>query len=165
MFLATTKYDFLDSNGVVAPIITGGGIYGLFGQYRCLSNFHACSVTYDGLTYASSEAAYMAQKTLDPEVRQQFASLKTGKEAKALGKEIELRPDWDDVHRLHAMYRVLFAKFSQDHQSLSVLMSTGSSYIEESNWWNDRFWGKCNGVGLNHLGNILMTIRGFVSTQ
>ena len=35
------------------------------GEYSFLSNFYQCTVTYDGITYGSSEAAFQAQKTLD----------------------------------------------------------------------------------------------------
>jgi hypothetical protein len=100
----------------------------------------------------------MAQKTLDPKIRAQFAAVTTAKEAKQLGRKIDLRPDWD-TFRLHAMYRVLWAKFTQDKTSCDVLLGTGRKYIEETNWWSDHFWGVCGGVGLNNLGLCLMTIR------
>jgi ribA/ribD-fused uncharacterized protein len=151
------REDFM-VNGIVVPEVTDTGIYGLFGEYRCLSNFHMHPVHYDGLTYACSEAAYMAQKTFDMDLRRKFASLTTAKEAKQLGRKVELRPDWDSF-RVHAMYRVLIAKFSQDLESLGVLMNTKGKYIEETNWWGDRFWGKCGGEGENNLGQILMSIR------
>ena len=31
--------------------------------------------------------------------------------------------------------------------------------IVEGNTWGDVFWGVCNGIGENHLGNILMDVR------
>jgi len=39
------------------------------------------------------------------------------------------------------------------------LLDTGEAFIIEGNWWNDRFWGVCDGVGENHLGIILMNER------
>jgi hypothetical protein len=153
----TCREDFM-VNGVVVPEVTDTGIYGLFGPYRCLSNFHLYPVVFGGLTYACSEAAYMAQKTLNPRIREQFAALKTAKEAKQLGRKIELRPDWNS-YRVHAMYRVLIAKFTQDRESMSVLLGTGNKYIEETNWWGDNFWGVYAGEGENNLGQVLMTIR------
>ena len=30
---------------------------------------------------------------------------------------------------------------------------------EETNHWNDTYWGVCNGVGQNMLGRMLMFIR------
>jgi len=151
------RQDFM-VDGVVVPEETETGIYGLFGKYRCLSNFHIHPVTVDGIMYPCSEAAYMAQKTLNIRIREQFASVKSAKDAKNLGQDIQLRPNWD-TYRIHAMYKVLFAKFSQDDESFDVLMSTGTKYIEETNWWRDKFWGVHGGEGLNNLGHTLMTIR------
>lgn len=164
MLNAYTREDFL-KDGVVQPIVTESAILGLYGPYRCLSNFHIYPFKYQGRVYQTSEAAYMSEKTLDPLEKDAFAALATGKEAKALGYKITLRDEWDDRHRIHAMYRVLFAKFTQDVYSLNVLMSTGDKYIEETNWWGDVYWGRCNGVGLNNLGSILMTIRDFVASK
>jgi len=152
------RSDFM-VDGIVVPEETDTAIYGLFGPYRCLSNFHEQPFMYQGMLWYTSEAAYMAQKTEDLEIRKFFSALKTGKEAKQFGREVELRPDWDDIHRIHAMYRVLLAKFAQDKKSAGVLISTGNKYIEETNWWKDVYWGKCGGIGKNHLGQILMTIR------
>lgn len=157
------REDFM-VNGVVVPEVTDTGIYGLYGQYRCLSNFHMHPVRVEGITYACSEAAYMAQKTLQQSLRHKFAALTTAKEAKQLGRTIELRPDWDN-YRVHAMHRVLWAKFTQDRESLLVLLSTGQKYIEETNWWGDMFWGVCGGVGLNNLGLTLMTIRDVIASE
>jgi GTP cyclohydrolase II len=40
------------------------------------------------------------------------------------------------------------------------LLATGDKYLEETNWWNDTFWGKnLKGEGENHLGQILMQVR------
>jgi ribA/ribD-fused uncharacterized protein len=154
------RQDFMDTNGVVQAEVTQTGIYGLFGVYRCLSNFHAFPFEVDGVTYQCSEAAYMAQKTDDTEVKKLFVGL-SGKEAKVLGQQIQLKPFWNDI-RIHAMYKVLLAKFAQDKDSCGVLVATGNHYIEETNWWGDQFWGVCRGRGTNHLGQILMTIRGIV---
>jgi predicted NAD-dependent protein-ADP-ribosyltransferase YbiA (DUF1768 family) len=39
------------------------------------------------------------------------------------------------------------------------LLETGNLYIEETNTWNDTYWGVCGGKGRNKLGKILMVIR------
>jgi predicted NAD-dependent protein-ADP-ribosyltransferase YbiA (DUF1768 family) len=39
------------------------------------------------------------------------------------------------------------------------LLDTGSCTLVEGNTWGDTFWGVCDGVGENHLGKLLMTIR------
>lgn len=42
------------------------------GEYSFLSNFYQVPVTYEGITYDSSECAFQAQKSLDNEVRKTF---------------------------------------------------------------------------------------------
>lgn len=37
-------------------------------EYEFLSNFYECSVTFEGLTYGSSEAAFQAEPGLDGEI-------------------------------------------------------------------------------------------------
>lgn len=37
--------------------------------------------------------------------------------------------------------------------------STGDVELVEGNWWGDRFWGVCDGVGENRLGRCLMEVR------
>jgi hypothetical protein len=41
----------------------------------------------------------------------------------------------------------------------TLLQETQNKYLEETNHWNDTFWGVCNGIGENRLGKILMEIR------
>lgn len=144
-------------DGVVEPIETEDGIYGFFGKYRDLSNFGKGTVTIDGMRFLCSEGAYMAQKTHDVKHKQAL-TLMLGKEAKAYGQTVPLREDWNDV-RVNAMYRVLLAKFSQNRDLRDLLLSTGNKYLEETNWWNDKFWGVCGGEGENNLGKTLMRVR------
>lgn len=135
------------------------GIYGFDKEYRWLSNFYPVKVWYDGMQFPSVEHAYQAAKTLDKEIREVFThdTLRAGR-AKNVGSHIDLRPDWNEETRIEIMYSLLLQKFS--HPSLrEKLLATGDLYIEETNYWKDTFWGVCNGVGENRLGNILMQIR------
>lgn len=134
-------------------------IKGFQGSYRFLSNFYPFQVTFEGLTYQSSEAAFQAQKTLDEESRARFTRL-NAREARTLGRDkqkTKIRADWDDI-KLNVMYKILREKFS--HQSCkSMLLETGDVHLEETNYWHDTFWGVYNGVGWNHLGKLLMIVR------
>lgn len=135
-------------------------IKGFFGEYKWLSNFHICDVFFDGELYASSEAAYMAGKTTDINIRKQLIK-STGinpADAKKLGRSIPLREDWDDIKFDH-MYCVVFDKFNRNKYLRDKLLETGDRYLEETNHWNDCYWGICNGVGENKLGVILMKVR------
>lgn len=127
------------------------------GKYFFLSNFYECEVTFEGITYQNTEAAFHAQKTLDVEERKQFATLNPS-EAKRAGRKLNLRSDWE-VIKTRVMYNVCKAKFLQNPELKKMLLETGTEYLEEENDWGDDFWGTVNGVGKNRLGCILMQIR------
>lgn len=132
-------------------------------QYRFLSNFYICPVTYDGVMYSSAEAAYQAQKTTAPEDRALFAEMKPDV-AKQMGKAVKLRPDWPEVKQQH-MQEILRAKFTQNPQLKAKLLETGDQLLVEGNTWHDNEWGicqcpKCRQVkGQNLLGKALMDLR------
>lgn len=134
-------------------------IKGFFGDYRWLSNFHICTIYNHtkSRAYSSTEAAYMAAKTFDKTIKDKFENLNP-KEARKLGQEIELREDWENV-KLKVMYEVNLCKFTEHKYLKEKLLDTGDKYLEETNWWNDRFWGAHFGQGENNLGKILMYIR------
>ena len=90
-------------------IHTENEILGFFGPYRFLSNFHKCPVWFEGVQYPSTENAFMAAKTLDLDQRKQFVDLEP-KDAKALGRKINLRSDWEEV-KYDVMLSVCFDKF------------------------------------------------------
>lgn len=127
------------------------------GKYGFLSNFHDAPVTYYGLTYRSSEAAFQAAKSLDPEVRKRFTTMDPT-EAKRAGRRVDLRSDWNIV-KYRVMYDVCLAKFTQNDDLRVKLLSTGDEYLEEGNTWGDREWGTVDGIGENNLGITLMVVR------
>lgn len=145
------------------PTVTAYGIYGFFGKYRFLSNFHPAplkleGIHADGLTYPTSEHAYMALKTQDMGTRMRIAALRTPRAAREEGQLIELRKDWD-VFRPVAMLAALRAKFRQNPELADLLLATGLLYLEETNNWGDRYWGVVDGEGLSMLGKTLMQVR------
>lgn len=127
------------------------------GQYRFLSNFYPARVIYSGIEFPTSEHAYVAAKTTDQALREQISRIKYPSEAKRLGRTIGLRADWEKV-RLQEMRTILESKFSNP-DLWGMLKETAPAYLEEGNTWGDTFWGVCNGIGQNHLGKILMSIR------
>lgn len=127
------------------------------GKYAFLSNYYEVPVQYEGLTYKNSEAAFQAAKTLNTAERKEFTDL-TPNNAKAKGRSINLRADWEKV-KLDIMYDINMAKFTQNSDLREKLIATGDAYLEEGNTWNDRYWGTVNGVGQNQLGKVLMRVR------
>lgn len=144
------------------------------GEYRFLSNFYMHPVKYAGLIFPSNEHAYQAVKSLDNEIRIPFQvqavlpmflinnkleqmKQMTCVQAKRAGQNIALRSDWEQI-KIIVMTDLCKIKFA-DPYLRSLLLDTGDAELIEGNWWHDKFWGVCNGVGQNQLGKILMAIR------
>ena len=122
-------------------------------QFAFLSNFYFCPLVINGFMFSNAEAAYQALKCKGYEER--FVGV-TGKTAKALGRKLPMQEGWNDM-RIDAMRFVLQQKFSSP--KLMAQLQQVQGHIQEDNYWNDTFWGVCNGVGENHLGKLLMEIR------
>ena len=126
-------------------------------EYGFLSNMYDCPVTYKGHTFGSSEAAYQAQRCANPKDAEQFVSM-SGRDAKITAKKVKTRADWDSV-KAEIMEEIVRTKFTQNPELGKKLLATGNRELVEGNHWHDTYWGVCNGVGKNMLGNILMKVR------
>lgn len=127
------------------------------GEFEFLSNFWLCWVEFEGHTYASSEHAYQAAKTLAPSMREMIRLTTTPGRAKRAGQILTIRPDWNEV-RIPCMEAILVSKFKSVALA-ARLLATGDRQIVEGNYWGDTFWGVCKGKGENNLGKLLMKIR------
>lgn len=127
-------------------------------RYRFLSNFHPAPVVYDGYEYDSTEHAFVAAKTLDPEERAKIRAIKKPGAAKRAGRKLKLRDDWEDV-KVNIMAELVLQKFARHPKLRDMLLETGDEELVEGNTWHDYFWGVCNGKGKNMLGKILMRVR------
>ena len=125
------------------------------GKYFFLSNFFPAQVSYQGILYQNTEAAFHAQK--DPSRAREFCNLNPS-EAKRLGRRVKLRSDWELV-KDNVMFDVVALKFKQNPSLAEKLLKTGDEELIEGNDWNDRYWGVCRGKGENKLGQILQRIR------
>lgn len=128
-------------------------------KYGFLSNFHWCSVMFEGVIYPSSEHAYQAAKTTDLLERFMVFLQDSPKAAKRYGHKLTLREGWNDSTRISIMTQILQDKFDRNPELASRLLETGNATLIEGNNWGDTFWGVCRKQGTNHLGNILMKIR------
>jgi ribA/ribD-fused uncharacterized protein len=133
------------------------------GRGHPFSNFYPAPVAYEGITFTTGEAAFQSAKTLDMDVRRNFADIDPGR-AKGNGRRLKLRPDWEQV-KYQVMLDILRSKF-QDESLCSMLLETGDRLIvEDTTGWHDNEWGdcsceKCAGVtGKNLLGKALMEVR------
>jgi ribA/ribD-fused uncharacterized protein len=128
-------------------------------------------------TKPTLEHLYQAEKTYDVNLKNKILAAPSAKEAKRLGRATKiLIKDWDAI-KVEKMKELLEWKFPSnmysENSGLSVkLLATGFSYLEERNWWCDRFWGTCDascpnkckephkpGQGANQLGILLMARR------
>ena len=140
-------------------------IRGFYGRdhYFWLSNFYPCEVYVGGIRYPSSENAYQAAKVKKAH-RIEFTDV-SACESKRLWKEFPLvdasAEEWD-ARKITEMTFVVGCKFFQNRDLAYRLIDTGDKYLEELNSHGDTFWGVDykTGKGENHLGEILMTIRG-----
>lgn len=132
-------------------------------EYRWLSNFWRFDnpLTSKGKIFLTNEHFYVAMKTTQEDLRV-AVSQHPLKGLKKFGNTLPLRPDWDFI-KLDVMEYGLRYKFSENNPNLrSKLIETGDTYIQEGNYWNDKYWGVClkTGEGGNNLGKLLMKIRG-----
>lgn len=134
-------------------------ILGFTGIFRFLSNFHPAAVNYGGFKFGSTEAAYQAAKAENPEDISKFVGINPGA-AKRLGRSIKIRDDWNQIKNI-VMLQLTCEKYL-NKELRNQLLATGNAYIEETNMWNDIYWGVCGktGKGKNQLGKTLMYVRG-----
>lgn len=134
------------------------------GEHYFLSNFYGCAVPFRGAIFPSSEHAFMAAKTADPEEFYAILAASTPGEAKKLGRTVSLVPDWDAT-RYSVMYDVLLSKFTNNLELRDALLATRGALLVEGNDWHDQTWGSCacpqhaDVHGDNALGIILMALR------
>lgn len=144
-------------------------------RYGSLSTFsyHPISLPdSDGepLVWSSVEHFYQASKfagvtdQLAVQCKAEIQGTESPEEAARLGETLSrqrpdlVRKDWEIV-KLQVMRTALRAKFLSYPALKSFLLSTEGSVLVESSQ-NDSFWGASkHGVGLNHLGRLLMDLR------
>jgi len=136
------------------------------GPFKWLSNFGPGEAAFEGVTYPTSEHAYQAAKTLDPDERRLVREAKTPGKAKRLGQKVTMREDWDDV-KVSVMEAILLDKFTRSPELRMKLLATGDEHLEEGNYWGDHFWGTDEKTrkGENNLGKVLMRVRETLNGQ
>ncbi len=129
------------------------------GEHAFLSNFHPSPIPVGNFVAPTVEHAFQAMKTFSGEAVRWVLEAGTPVAAKRRGRKVPLRPDWLDV-RVSVMEQALRRKFAPGSELAALLLATGDAELVEGNDWRDRFWGVCKGEGQNHLGRLLMKIRG-----
>ncbi len=159
--MSDIMFDDVEYNLKAYVIHDDENVKGFFGKYRWLSNFHICPVEYEGVLYPSSENAYQAAKIVKEE-RSIFALLTPYQSKKKWSRYTRLdgsTKEWDE-RKNSVMRTVLIDKFNRNEDVKQWLIETGNKYLEETNHWEDGWFGVDIKLGgENHLGKILMEIR------
>ena len=133
------------------------------GKYGFLSNFHPSPIQIklpagEMLIFPTVEHFYQAMKSEKVQDWIDIANMPSPGQTKRAGRKLQLRSDWEHT-KLVFMENALRAKF-QIPSLREQLKATGDIKLIEGNTWGDTFWGVCKGQGQNHLGRLLMKIRG-----
>ena len=127
------------------------------GEYAALSNFYPKPIEYNNLLFDTTEHAYQAAKTAYQFEQLWIQAAETPGIAKRRGRKVTLRQDWEAI-KDQVMLDLLRLKF-KDPVLAPILIATGEELLVEGNTWGDTYWGCCNGVGHNKLGELLMQVR------
>lgn len=126
--------------------------YGLF------SNFAETPIVIDGDRFLTVEHYFQAEKASSSGQRKWVMESPTPKVAKARGRDVILRPDWEQV-KDGVMYTALVAKAQQSKVFKDLLLSTADAELFEDSPF-DYYWGVGrDGSGKNMLGKLLMKLR------
>ncbi|VTU38490.1 Swarming motility protein YbiA [Variovorax sp. PBS-H4] len=136
-------------------------------DFYVLSNFSSFNLVWEGITFATSEAAYHWEKFAtdeDDDERNGIAcrvmDAPSAHEAFKIAEQWKhlRRPDWDAV-KVGIMRRILRAKADQHDYVRRKLLATGERELVE-NSWRDDYWGwGPNRDGQNMLGKLWMEVR------
>jgi len=136
-------------------------------DFYVLSNFSSFNLESDGITFATSEAAYHWEKfaTEEDDVERNGIACRimeapSAHEAFKVAEQWKhlRRADWDDV-KVGIMREILRAKADQHEYVRRKLLATGDRELIE-NSWRDDFWGwGPNRDGQNMLGKLWMEVR------
>lgn len=117
------------------------------------------------VVFDTGEHAFQALKSKSPGRAADFYKVATApgpSEAKALGRTLSLRQDWEVV-KYDVMCAVVRQKYTLDREEGQRLLETGDKLLVEGTWWNDEVWGvdlTLEGLpGRNWLGSILQARR------
>jgi predicted NAD-dependent protein-ADP-ribosyltransferase YbiA (DUF1768 family) len=139
------------------------------GRWRGLSNFAPARIVVPDpagdVACPTAEHAYNVLKTENRDARLWVAAATTPGEAKRRGRQVPLRPWWDERYRYHAMRWTLARKFALTEHA-ALLAASGDAILIEGNTWHDGTWGDCRcgrpacaAPGHNLLGWMLMEHR------
>lgn len=134
------------------------------GEHYWLDNMFLSPIRWDStLTFEAVEYGFVYFK-VPRTLREDVLRCPTPYDAKAFGRSVPMRPDWDEI-KFGIMYELVKKKFDQNDDLVDKLFDTNLRMLIEGNTWDDNIWGDCvcsdcrDIPGENWLGKILMSIR------
>ena len=162
---------------LIATPLIGDDKQAFWGGSSPCSNFHLAKFCVNGVQFPSSEHFYHYSKAVflgDEDAKQRILSSKTPYDSHQIGKELNKKldyPTWRADHGIKAMFTACHAKFSQNNNLKSFLLSTGDRTLIEASPFDD-FWGvkiplsdvdklkdETKWHGRNELGKVLHKVR------
>jgi len=137
-------------------------ILGFQKHYRWLSNMWPVEFEVNGIKFMSTENAYQASKySGQRETIEKLAKMPALLTKKFVRDRVLNGWTTEDFDNKKLKFMRLFLKKKFENPCLrQKLINTGDVHLEETNDWNDTYWGCCpQGVGENNLGKLLMEIR------
>ncbi len=132
-------------------------------EWAFLSNFYKGEpLELNGRSYATGEHLFAAFKASNLADHMLILEAEGPDEAKAIGRTIRLRKDWEQV-KFDTMVMVVALKFAPGRVEGETVLATGDRVLVEGTFWGDEVWGvnlKVEGhPGRNWLGRLLMARR------
>ncbi len=140
------------------------------GEHFFLSNYYPAATPHRGRHFPTSEHAYMAAKTNDPDAIAAILATSDPAEARQIAEAATLVDNWAR-RKFAVMEEIITAKFATNPNLADKLVATAGTMLVEGNTWHDQTWGSCtcdqhrNIPGGNALGIILMTVRMRLAAQ
>ena len=116
-------------------------------------------------TLSTVEHYFQGMKALlfEPKLGEGILTAGSGFEAKKRGWKVRIDKNiWDEC-RDEVMERGVYLKFQNQELKDYLISTEGQRLVEDSP--KDRYWGECDGIGENRLGQILMRLRDSYTTS
>ena len=130
------------------------------GTGNTLSNFYPSNIRVWNMSFASSEHAYQYRKAIEMgfhDTAERIRHANTPRQAQLIAEEIKTDDRWAEIKR-DVMDLLLREKAKQCPEYRQDLLRSNDQILVEDT--NHNYWGRGrNGLGLNMLGNLHMTIR------
>ena len=130
--------------------------------YYEFTNFYSAPIKVDKKTWPTSEHYFQAQKFVGTPYEEQIRHLPWPRQVIEFTRDPKVSPwrrsDWKSIKK-DVMYKALLAKFTQHDYLRKLLLGTGERKLIDHNPYDSYRGDGGDGMGQNHLGELLMQLR------